>query len=50
MAARLPHREVPIIFVERREGESKLSRGVLVESLIAPWRLLRALPGKSAAC
>jgi dolichol-phosphate mannosyltransferase len=43
--------EVPIIFVERREGESKLSRGVLLESLIAPWRLrLRALPGKSAAC
>ncbi|HEX2443968.1 MAG TPA: polyprenol monophosphomannose synthase [Vicinamibacterales bacterium] len=43
--------EVPIIFVERREGESKLSRGVLVESLIAPWRLrFRALPGKSAAC
>jgi dolichol-phosphate mannosyltransferase len=43
--------EVPIIFVERREGESKLSRGVLVESLIAPWRLrLRSLPGKSAAC
>ena len=43
--------EVPIIFIERREGESKLSRGVLVESLIAPWRLrLRALPGKSAAC
>jgi dolichol-phosphate mannosyltransferase len=43
--------EVPIIFVERREGESKLSRGVLVESLIAPWRLrLRALPDKSAAC
>ena len=43
--------EVPIIFIERREGESKLSRGVLVESLIAPWRLrLRSLPGKSAAC
>jgi dolichol-phosphate mannosyltransferase len=43
--------EVPIIFIERREGESKLSRGVLVESLIAPWRLrLRALPDKSAAC
>ena len=39
--------EVPITFVERREGESKLSRGVLVESLIAPWRLrLRPLPGR----
>ena len=32
-------REVPIIFVERREGASKLSSSVLVESLIVPWRL-----------
>lgn len=40
--------EVPIIFVERREGQSKLSNRVLVESLIAPWRLrLRSLPGRS---
>jgi dolichol-phosphate mannosyltransferase len=31
--------EVPIVFVERREGESKLSRGVLLESLLMPWRL-----------
>jgi dolichol-phosphate mannosyltransferase len=31
--------EVPIIFVERRHGSSKLSTGVLVESLIMPWRL-----------
>jgi len=31
--------EVPIIFVERRQGQSKVSRKVLVESLIAPWRL-----------
>lgn len=31
--------EVPITFVERREGESKLSRGVLLESAITPWRL-----------
>lgn len=31
--------EVPIIFTERRQGESKLSHGVLVESLIMPWRL-----------
>ena len=31
--------EVPIIFVERRIGSSKLSSGVLVESLIMPWRL-----------
>lgn len=31
--------EVPIIFVERRVGQSKVSTGVLVESLITPWRL-----------
>ena len=31
--------EVPIIFVERREGASKLSSSVLLESLIVPWRL-----------
>jgi dolichol-phosphate mannosyltransferase len=32
--------EVPITFVERREGESKLSRAVLVESALTPWRLI----------
>ena len=32
--------EVPITFVERREGESKVSRGVLIESAITPWRLV----------
>jgi dolichol-phosphate mannosyltransferase len=31
--------EVPIIFVERRQGASKLSGSVLVESLKTPWRL-----------
>jgi dolichol-phosphate mannosyltransferase len=31
--------EVPIIFVERRQGQSKLSTGVLLESLVMPWRL-----------
>ena len=36
--------EVPIIFVERRQGQSKVSTKVLVESLIAPWRL--ALRGR----
>lgn len=39
--------EVPIIFTERREGHSKLSRGVVLESLLMPWRLrLRGLSGK----
>ena len=32
--------EVPITFVERREGESKVSRAVLMESAITPWRLI----------
>jgi len=37
-------REVPIIFVERRHGSSKLSARVLVESIVTPWRLvLRSL-------
>ena len=31
--------EVPITFVERRSGASKLSTGVLVESVKLPWRL-----------
>ncbi|HTI37924.1 MAG TPA: polyprenol monophosphomannose synthase [Vicinamibacterales bacterium] len=31
--------EVPIIFVERRVGQSKVSSSVLLESLIMPWRL-----------
>jgi dolichol-phosphate mannosyltransferase len=33
-------REVPITFVERREGESKISRAVLLESAVTPWRLV----------
>jgi dolichol-phosphate mannosyltransferase len=32
--------EVPITFVERREGESKVSGSVLIESAITPWRLI----------
>ena len=32
--------EVPITFVERRQGESKLSGAVLAESLLTPWRLI----------
>lgn len=32
--------EAPIIFVERRQGASKLSTGVLMESLITPWKLI----------
>jgi len=32
--------EVPIIFIERRQGQSKVSSAVLIESLIIPWRLV----------
>jgi dolichol-phosphate mannosyltransferase len=32
--------EVPIIFVERREGASKISGGVIRESVFTPWRLM----------
>jgi dolichol-phosphate mannosyltransferase len=31
--------EVPIIFVERREGQSKMSSQVILESVFMPWRL-----------
>ena len=33
--------EVPITFVERRRGASKLSGRVIVESVLVPWRLAR---------
>jgi dolichol-phosphate mannosyltransferase len=32
--------EVPIVFVERLEGYSKVSSNVLLESLLTPWRLV----------
>ena len=38
----LAFEEVPITFVERRQGESKLSKAVLLESAITPWRLVAA--------
>ena len=36
--------EVPIIYVERREGQSKMSRGVILESVFVPWRLVLRHP------
>lgn len=33
--------EIPIVFVERRQGASKLTSSVLLESLRTPWRLIR---------
>jgi dolichol-phosphate mannosyltransferase len=41
-AAGLRIAEVPIVFVERRQGASKLSASVLAESLLTPWRLALA--------
>jgi dolichol-phosphate mannosyltransferase len=42
VAAAVPLRiaEVPITFVERRQGESKLTGAVLFESAFMPWRLI----------
>ena len=47
--------EVPIVFVERQEGYSKVSSSVLTESLWTPWRLVlgggrvnRVATGKAA--
>jgi dolichol-phosphate mannosyltransferase len=37
---RLRTAEVPITFVERRLGESKLSSAVIFESAVTPWRLI----------
>jgi len=38
--------EVPIIFVERRLGHSKMSKAVILESMYMPWRVvLRAARG-----
>jgi dolichol-phosphate mannosyltransferase len=34
--------EVPITYVERREGQSKMSQAVIFESAIMPWRLIAA--------
>lgn len=31
--------EAPIVFTERRSGHSKMSRGVILESAMMPWRL-----------
>jgi len=47
--------EVPITFVERRQGQSKLSGRVIAESIVLPLRLaagaaLSRLPGNRARC
>ena len=42
LAARRGYRitEAPITFVERQLGASKLSRTVIFESVVVPWRLI----------
>ena len=43
--------EVPIIFVERRKGVSKLSGSVILESMLTPWRLVwRRLVRETTGC
>jgi dolichol-phosphate mannosyltransferase len=32
--------EIPITFVERREGASKMSAPIILESIVLPWRLV----------
>lgn len=39
LAAGMRVEEVPILFVDRRVGHSKLSRGIFVEAIGMPWRL-----------
>lgn len=40
MAAGCGVTEIPIIFVERRQGASKMSSGIMFESMRTPWRLI----------
>ncbi len=40
MAAGAGVTEIPIIFVERRQGASKMSSGIMFESMLTPWRLI----------
>ncbi|MDO8601469.1 MAG: polyprenol monophosphomannose synthase, partial [bacterium] len=32
-------KEVPIIFKNRREGESKISKHIISEGVVAPWKM-----------
>lgn len=32
--------EVPIVFRDRRKGKSKISRSIVLEAIVLPWRLL----------
>jgi len=43
---RLVVAEVPIVYTERREGHSKMSKGVIVEAVLRPWAILLGRLGK----
>ena len=40
-------REVPIVFVERRQGTSKMSKTIMFESMFMPWRLILRHGGRA---
>jgi dolichol-phosphate mannosyltransferase len=40
-------RELPIVFVERRQGASKMSKAVMFESMLMPWRLILRHRGRA---
>lgn len=42
--------EIPIVFVERRQGTSKMSARVLLESMAMPWRLVLRNRGRIHQC
>lgn len=42
--------ETPIIFTDRREGKSKISRAVILESALLPWRLRFARVAPAGEC
>lgn len=42
IAAGLEVVEVPIVFTDRRVGRSKLDRRVVLEAVVAPWRMLQS--------
>jgi dolichol-phosphate mannosyltransferase len=41
--------EVPIIFVDRQVGTSKMSKGIFLEAMLMVWRLRLGRPAKPAA-
>jgi len=46
---RLTVAEVPIVYTERREGHSKMSKRVIGEAVLRPWAILLARLGKAKA-